>query len=120
MDKCKNHSYFCFFVKVIAPQPSASMGKRKRNTEPTQPIDGEKNDGGTTASKIQSQTQPTDSENNEMSQVVEVITHENKEKMGQLLHKSSMKNSKINQKSMQYTLLYLQVDVHRVEKGKHN
>ena len=35
--------------------------------------------------------------------------------MGQLLHKSSMKT--VNQsKSAQYTLLYLQVDVHRVEK----
>ena len=35
--------------------------------------------------------------------------------MGQLLHKSSMKT--VNQsKSTQYTLLYLQVDVHRVEK----
>ena len=37
---------FLFFVKVIAPQPSTSVGKRKQNTEPTQPIDGEKNDGG--------------------------------------------------------------------------
>ena len=35
--------------------------------------------------------------------------------MGQLLHKSSMKT--VNQsKNAQYTLLYLQVDVHRVEK----
>ena len=35
--------------------------------------------------------------------------------MVQLLHKSSMKT--VNQsKSAQYTLLYLQVDVHRVEK----
>ena len=35
--------------------------------------------------------------------------------MGKLLHKSSMKT--VNQsKSTQYTLLYLQVDVHRVEK----
>ena len=35
--------------------------------------------------------------------------------MGKLLHKSSMKT--VNQsKSAQYTLLYLQVDVHRVEK----
>ena len=36
-------------------------------------------------------------------------------KVGQLLHTSSMKT--VNQsKSAQYTLLYLQVDVHRVEK----
>ena len=72
---------FLFFVEVIAPQPSASMGKRKQNTEPTQPIDGEKNDGGQLLQNPEP-TQPTDSENNEMSQVVEVITHENKKKWG--------------------------------------
>ena len=72
---------FLFFVKVIAPQPSASMGKQKRNTEQTQPIDGEKNDGGQLLQNPEP-TQPTDSENNEMSQVVEVITHENKKKWG--------------------------------------
>ena len=72
---------FLFFVKVIAPHPSASVGKRKQNTERTQPIDGEKNDGGQLLQKPKP-TQPTDSKNNEMSQVVEVITHENKKKWG--------------------------------------
>ena len=70
-------------MKVIAPQPSASMGKWKRNTEPTEPIDGEKNDGGQLLQNPEPM-QPTDSENNEMSQVVEVITHENKEKWAAL------------------------------------
>ena len=68
---------FLFFVKVIAPQPSASVGKVKRNTKPTQPIDGEKNDGGQLIQNAEP-TQPTDREKNEMSQVVQVITHENK------------------------------------------
>ena len=72
---------FLFFVKVIARHPSASVGKRKQNTERTQPIDGEKNDGGQLLQKPKP-TQPTDSKNNEMSQVVEVITHENKKKWG--------------------------------------
>ena len=72
---------FLFFLKVIAPQPSARVEKRKRNTEPSQPIDGEKNDGGQLLQNTEP-TQPTDSENNEMSQVVEVITHENKKKWG--------------------------------------
>ena len=72
---------FLFFVKVIAPQPSASVGKLKQNTEPTQPIDGKKNDGGQLIQNAEP-TQPTDSEKNEMSQVVQVITHENKKKMG--------------------------------------
>ena len=66
-------------MKVIAPQPSASVGKQKRNTEPTQPIDGEKNDGGQLIQNAEP-TQPTDREKNEMSQVVQVITHENKKK----------------------------------------
>ena len=48
---------FLFFVKVIAPQPTGSGGPLIRNTETTQPIHGEKN---------------------EMTQVVQVITHENK------------------------------------------
>ena len=72
---------FLFFVKVIAPHPSASVGKQKQNTERTQPIDGEKNDGGQLLQKPKP-TQPTDSKNNEMSQVVEVIKHENKKKWG--------------------------------------
>ena len=66
-------------MKVIAPHPSASVGKQKQNTERTQPIDDEKNDGGQLLQKPKP-TQPTDSKNNEMSQVVEVITHENKKK----------------------------------------
>ena len=72
---------FLLFVKVIAPQPSTSVGKQKRNTEQTQPIDGEKNDGGQLLQNPQPM-QPTDSENNQMSQVVEVITHKNKKKWG--------------------------------------
>ena len=72
-------SLFLFFVKVIAPQPSASVGKLKRNTEPTQPIVGEKNDGGQLIQNAEP-TQPTGREKNEMSQVVQVITHENKKK----------------------------------------
>ena len=72
---------FLFFLKVIAHQPSASVGKLKRNTEQTQPIDGEKNDGGQLLQNPQP-TQPSDSEKNEMSQFVQVITHENKKKMG--------------------------------------
>ena len=72
---------FLFFVKVIAPLPSASVEKRKRNTEPTQQIDGEKNDGGQLLQNPEP-IQPTDSENNDMSQVVQVITHENKKKRG--------------------------------------
>ena len=72
---------FLLFVKVIAPQPSASMGKLNRNTEPTQPRDGEKNDGGQLIQNAEP-AQPTDGEKNEMSQVVKVITHENKKKWG--------------------------------------
>ena len=64
-------------MKVIAPQPSASMGKLKQNTERTQPIDGEKNDGGQLIQNAEPM-QPTDREKDEMSQVVQVITHENK------------------------------------------
>ena len=67
-------SLFLFFVKVIAPQPSASVGKVKLNT---QPVDGEKNDGGQLIQNVEP-TQPTDKEKNEMSQVDQVITHENK------------------------------------------
>ena len=80
MDKCKI-ILISVLVKVIAPHPSASVGKRKQNTERTQPIDGAKNDGGQLLQKPKP-TQPTDSKNNEMSQVVEVITHENKKKWG--------------------------------------
>ena len=72
-------SLFLFFVKVITPQPSASVGKLKRNTEPTQPIDGEKNDGGQLIQDAEPM-QPADREKNEMSQVVQVIAHENKKK----------------------------------------
>ena len=72
---------FLFFVKVIAPQPSASMGKLNQNTEPAQPRDGEKNDGGQLIQKAEP-TQTTDGEQKEMSQVVQVITHENNKKWG--------------------------------------
>ena len=68
---------FLFFVKVIAPQPSARRGKLIRNTEPTKPRDGEKNDGGQLIRNAEP-TQPTDGEKNEMAQVVQVITHKNK------------------------------------------
>ena len=70
-----------FFVKVIAPQPSASVEKLIRNTEPTQPRDGEKNDGGQLIQNAEPM-QPTDGEKKEMTQVVQVITHKNKKKWG--------------------------------------
>ena len=72
---------FLFFVKVIAPKPTASVGKLHQNTEPTHPGDGEKNDGGQLIQNAEPM-QPTDDENNEMSQAVEVITHENQKKWG--------------------------------------
>ena len=80
MDKCKIF-LISVLLKVIAPQPSASMGKLIQNTEPTQPRDGEKNDGGQLIRNAEP-TQPTDGEKNEMTQVVQVITHENKKKWG--------------------------------------
>ena len=72
---------FLFFVKVIAPQPSASIEKLNQNTEPTQPRGGEKNDGGQLIQNAEP-TQPTDGEKNKMSEVVQVITHDNKKKWG--------------------------------------
>ena len=64
-------------LKEIAPQPAPSVGKLHQNTEPTHPGHGKEEDEGQLIQNAEPM-QATDDENNQISQVVQVITHENK------------------------------------------